>query len=480
MPKTVVRYAGSFIGENEITHPDRGLAVINPYSQEVIGNISCAIVQDVDQAVEKADEVFHESMKKMPAHKRSEILRKTADLLESQFEDFARMLTLEAGKPIQEARGEVTRAVQVLRFSAEGAKAIYGEHIPMDSAIGGEKQIGITKRVPIGVIAAITPFNFPLNLVLHKVAPAIATGNTVVLKPAEKTPFSAVMLHRLFHKAGLPAGAFNIVMGPGQELVKPLVTHPKVKKVTFTGSGAVGWMIKEMVPRKRVTLELGSNAPNIIFSDADLQQAVDAITMGGYTFAGQACVAAQRVYVEQSIYDEFVDKLVEKLEELHVGDPLDEKTTFGPMITEEAAIRAESWINDAVVGGAKVVTGGKREGTLLEPTVLTNVTPEMKVVCAEVFAPIVTVIPFETEDEAVAAANDSEFGLHAGVFTKNIDRAFRVAEAIETGGVWINEVSVRRYDHIPYGGVKNSGFGKEGVKYAMEDMLETKFIGIKL
>lgn len=480
MPKTVVRYAGSFIGENEITHPDRDLAVINPYNQEVIGNISCATVEDVDQAVEKADEVFHESMKKMPAHKRSEILRKTADLLESQFEDFARMLTLEAGKPIQEARGEVTRAVQVLRFSAEGAKAIYGEHIPMDSAIGGEKQIGITKRVPIGVIAAITPFNFPLNLVLHKVAPAIATGNTVVLKPAEKTPFSAVMLHRLFHKAGLPAGAFNIVMGPGQELVKPLVTHPKVKKVTFTGSGAVGWMIKEMVPRKRVTLELGSNAPNIIFSDADLQQAVDAITMGGYTFAGQACVAAQRVYVEQSIYDEFVDKLVEKLEELHVGDPLDEKTTFGPMITEEAAIRAESWINDAVVGGAKVVTGGKREGTLLEPTVLTNVTPEMKVVCAEVFAPIVTVIPFETEDEAVAAANDSEFGLHAGVFTKNIDRAFRVAEAIETGGVWINEVSVRRYDHIPYGGVKNSGFGKEGVKYAMEDMLETKFIGIKL
>lgn len=480
MPKTVVRYAGSFIGENEITHPDRDLAVINPYNQEVIGNISCAIVQDVDQAVEKADEVFRESMKKMPAYKRSEILRKTADLLEGQFEDFARMLTLEAGKPIQEARGEVTRAVQVLRFSAEGAKAIYGEHIPMDSAIGGEKQIGITKRVPIGVIAAITPFNFPLNLVLHKVAPAIATGNTVVLKPAEKTPFSAVMLHRLFHKAGLPAGAFNIVMGPGQELVKPLVTHPKVKKVTFTGSGAVGWMIKEMVPRKRVTLELGSNAPNIIFSDADLQQAVDAITMGGYTFAGQACVAAQRVYVEQSIYDEFVDKLVEKLEELHVGDPLDEKTTFGPMITEEAAIRAESWINDAVVGGAKVVTGGKREGTLLEPTVLTNVTPEMKVVCAEVFAPIVTVIPFETEDEAVAAANDSEFGLHAGVFTKNIDRAFRVAEAIETGGVWINEVSVRRYDHIPYGGVKNSGFGKEGVKYAMEDMLETKFIGIKL
>lgn len=480
MPKTVVRYAGSFIGENEITHPDRGLAVINPYSQEVIGNISCATVEDVDQAVEKADEVFRELMKKMPAYKRSEILRKTADLLEGQFEDFARMLTLEAGKPIQEARGEVTRAVQVLRFSAEGAKAIYGEHIPMDSAIGGEKQIGITKRVPIGVIAAITPFNFPLNLVLHKVAPAIATGNTVVLKPAEKTPFSAVMLHRLFHKAGLPAGAFNIVMGPGQELVKPLVTHPKVKKVTFTGSGAVGWMIKEMVPRKRVTLELGSNAPNIIFSDADLQQAVDAITMGGYTFAGQACVAAQRVYVEQSIYDEFVDKLVEKLEELHVGDPLDEKTTFGPMITEEAAIRAESWINDAVVGGAKVVTGGKREGTLLEPTVLTNVTPEMKVVCAEVFAPIVTVIPFETEDEAVAAANDSEFGLHAGVFTKNIDRAFRVAEAIETGGVWINEVSVRRYDHIPYGGVKNSGFGKEGVKYAMEDMLETKFIGIKL
>lgn len=481
MLKADMLYAGSYIGGKEIRHGrNRNLEVLNPYNQEVIGTISCGTVEDVNNAIENAEQVFQETMKKMPAHQRSEILRKTADLLEEQSEEFARLLTIEAGKPIKESRGEVTRAVQVLRFASEGAKSIYGEQIPMDSAIGGENQIGITKRVPIGIVAAITPFNFPLNLVLHKVAPAIAAGNTVVLKPAEKTPFSPVKLYKLFEQAGLPTGALNIVMGPGQELVEPLVTHAKVKKVTFTGSGAVGWKIKDMAKRKKITLELGSNAPNIIFADSDLDQAAKAIILGGYTFAGQACVSAQRIYVEKEVYDSFITELAEQIKSLKIGDPLEEETSFGPMITEEAAVRAESWINEAVKQGAELVSGGKREGTLVQPTIIKDATAEMKVVCAEVFAPIVSVLPFDTEEEVVRYANDSEFGLHAGVFTKDINRAFRIADSIETGGVWINEVSVRRYDHIPYGGVKASGVGKEGVKYAIEDMTDIKFIGIKL
>lgn len=350
----------------------------------------------------------------------------------------------------------------------------------MDSAIGGERQIGIAKRVPLGVIAAITPFNFPLNLALHKIAPAIAVGNTVVLKPAEKTPLSSILLYELLQDAGLPKGALNILQGPGTELVEPLVKHPFVKKVTFTGSGKVGWHIHELAGKKPVTLELGSNAPNIIFADADLEYAASTITMSGFTFAGQACVSAQRIYVEQSVYDQFAQLLQEKVEALVIGNPAEEQTQLGPMITEDAAIRAATWIEEAVSQGATIRTGGKRNGTLLEPTILENVTKSMQVVCMEVFAPMVALIPFTEEDEVLAAANDSDYGLQAGVFTSDINRALKFAEELETGGVWINESSVRRFDHMPYGGIKESGTGKEGIRYAIEGMSDLKFIGIKL
>lgn len=475
-----VKYSFGSIINGEQRKGPRELEVINPFNSESIGKISCATAADVHDAVDNAHHVFKNTMNTMPAYQRSEILRKTADSLEEQSETFVRILTLEAGKPIRESRGEVARAVQVLRFASEAAKSIYGEQIPMDSAVGGENQIGISKRVPLGVIAAITPFNFPLNLVLHKVAPAIAVGNTIVLKPAEKTPLSSVLLYQIFEEAGLPNGVLNIVMGPGEELVEPLVTHPLVKKVTFTGSGVVGWKINEMAKRKKVTLELGSNAPNIIFADGDIDIAVRSIIMGGFTYAGQACVSAQRIYVHESIYNSFTEKLTAEVEALKIGDPLLESTDMGPMITEEAAKRAQSWIEEAINQGAELLTGGKRNGAMLEPTVIGNVFSEMKVVCAEVFAPIVSIMPFSTEKEVIDHANDTDFGLHAGVFTSDINRALRVADAIETGGVWINEVSVRRYDHIPYGGVKDSGIGKEGVRYAMEDMMDTKFIGIKL
>ncbi|WP_339174615.1 aldehyde dehydrogenase family protein [Solibacillus sp. FSL R5-0691] len=471
---------GSVLNGEHRLQEEKTMDVMNPYNQEVIATIACASIEDVHEAIEVAQQTFTTTMRKMPAHERSRILRNASLLLEERSEQFAKTISLEAGKPINEARGEVTRAIQVLLFASEEAKRLAGDQIPMDSAIGGERQIGIAKRVPLGVIAAITPFNFPLNLALHKIAPAIAVGNTVVLKPAEKTPLSSILLYELLQDAGLPKGALNILQGPGTELVEPLVKHPFVKKVTFTGSGKVGWHIHEMAGKKPVTLELGSNAPNIIFADADLEYAASTITMSGFTFAGQACVSAQRIYVEQSVYDQFAQLLQEKVEALVMGDPAEEKTQLGPMITEEAAIRAASWIEEAVSQGATIRTGGNRIGTLLEPTILENVTKSMQVVCMEVFAPMVALIPFTEEDEVLAAANDSEYGLQAGVFTLDINRALKFADELETGGVWINESSVRRFDHMPYGGVKESGTGKEGIRYAIEGMSDLKFIGIKL
>ncbi|MFP3919122.1 aldehyde dehydrogenase family protein [Lysinibacillus telephonicus] len=476
----MLRY-GSFVGNEELKNGDRKIIeVLNPYDHNKIGEILSATKEEVSLAVENAHEVFQNTMKTMPAHARSLILRKAAVLLEERQEQFAQLLVKEAGKPIVEARGEVGRAIQVLQFASEGAKNLNGEQIVLDNAIGGESQLGLAKRVPIGVIAAITPFNFPLNLVLHKVAPAIAAGNTIVLKPAEKTPFSSVALYELLKEAGLPSGALNIVNGAGVDLVETLVTHPLVKKVTFTGSGAVGWKIQEMAKGKKVTLELGSNAPNIIFEDANIDNAVNVILMGGYTFAGQACVSAQRIYVHHSIYDTFLEKIIDRVSQLKIGNPMEESTQLGPMITEDAAIRAEQWINEAVQDGAIVRTGGKRNGSILEPTIIEKVTREMKVVCAEVFAPIIAVMPFTNEEEVIELANDSQYGLQAGVFTNDINRALKIADRLEMGGVWINEVSVKRYDHIPYGGVKQSGMGKEGIHYSIQEMTDIKFIGIKI
>lgn len=475
----VKMYASSIIAGEEITNR-QPLSVKFPYTGEEIGVIYCATNDDVEKAINNAHEVFESTMKGMPAYERSNILRKAADILEDRSEDFVKVLAWEAGKPLRDGRGELKRAVQVLRFASEGAKQIFGEQIPLDSAVGGEKQFGFSKRVPLGVVAAITPFNFPVNLALHKIAPAIAAGNTIVLKPAEKTPFTIGLLYKVFEEAGLPSGALNIVMGLGSEIGERLVTHPKVKKVTFTGSGPVGWHINQLAAKKKVTLELGSNAPNIIFADANLDAAAAAIVRGGFTFAGQACVSVQRVYVERSAYESLIERLVPSVDKLVVGNPLDEETMIGPMITEEAAIRIENWIQEAVEQGATVLTGGKRRGAVVEPTILVNVKPVMKVVCSEVFAPVITVIPFDDEGEVIKQANDSELGLQAGVFTNNINTALRVADALETGGVWINDVSTLRYDNIPYGGVKMSGIGKEGIKYAIEDMTELKFYGINL
>ncbi|WP_207789234.1 aldehyde dehydrogenase family protein [Neobacillus terrae] len=472
---------GSLINGKEYKGNGRDLyEVHNPYNGELVGSVDFATEEDLFLAIETAQQVFEQTMKRMPAHQRSTILRKSADLLESCGVEFSQLLCQEAGKPIRDAHGEVGRAVQVLRFASEEAKRNDGELIKMDSAVGGEGRIGFAKRIPVGVVAAITPFNFPLNLVLHKLATAIAAGCSVVLKPAEKTPLSAMKLVQLMEEAGLPAGAVNVVNGFGANLVPKLVTHRHVKKVTFTGSGPVGYKIKEMAGNRKVTLELGSNSPNIVFPDADLDAAVAGMVKGGFSFAGQACISVQRIYVHESVFGKFLDQLVPLVKNLKAGDPAMDTTDVGPLITEDAAIRAESWIQEAVSQGAKVLAGGQRQGALLEPTVLVDVQPSMKVVCQEVFAPLVSVIPFETEEEVIAAANNSDFGLQAGVFTSDINRAFRFFEELETGGVWINEISTVRQDNYPYGGVKLSGIGREGVASAISEMTEIKFMGIKL
>ncbi|MFS0776887.1 aldehyde dehydrogenase family protein [Neobacillus sp. 3P2-tot-E-2] len=476
-----VKHVSSLINGEEVTHPEmKTMDITSPFNGEVVGRVNLATRLDAENAIETAYNVFHKTMKKLPAHRRSDILRKVGDLLEGRTEEFAKVLAQEAGKPIRDGRGEVGRAVQVLRFAADEAKKIQGELVPMDAAIGGEGRIGMVRRYPVGVVAAITPFNFPLNLALHKLAPAFAAGNTVVLKPAGKTPLTSYMLVKLFEEAGLPKGALNLVIGNGSEIGDVLVTNPRISKVSFTGSPAVGISLRQQAGLKKVTLELGSNSPNIIFSDGDISAAAAGLVRGAFAYSGQVCISAQRIYVQKDVYQEFLNLYVSLVEQLVIGNPLEESTDIGPMISEQEAIRAETWIEEAVNAGAKIVTGGKRKGTLLEPTILVDVTPEMKVVCQETFAPIVSIIPFETEEEVIAYANDSDFGLQAGVFTTDINRAMRVAGRLETGGVWINETSTYRQDNYPYGGVKLSGVGKEGVKYAMEDMTEIKFVGIKL
>ncbi|QTM98411.1 aldehyde dehydrogenase family protein [Sediminibacillus dalangtanensis] len=472
---------GSIInGQERIEANRQTMTVYNPFDNEKVAELKLAAKKDLEDAIISSFEKFHSVMKGMPAHERADILRKTADLLEGKTEEFATTISKEAGKPIKYSRGEVERSIQVLRFASELAKNITGEVLPMDAAIGGQHRIGLVKREPLGVVGAITPFNFPLNLSLHKLAPALAAGNTVVFKPAEKTPVSAYKLVKLFQEAGLPDGVINLLIGTGEEVGAPLVTHNHVHKISFTGSLAVGKNIRETAGFKKVTLELGSNSPNILFEDADIEDAATELVKGAFAFSGQVCISAQRIYVHQQIYDTFLTSYIQKINALRIGDPLDENTDIGPMINEEEAERAKQWIDDAVEKGAKIEVGGEQNGAVLAPTLMSNVDENMKIIAQEVFAPIVSVIPFKTEEEVIRYSNNSIYGLQAGVFTKDINRAMRVADRLEMGGVWINEISTYRQDNHPYGGVKQSGVGREGVKYAIEDMTEIKFIGMKI
>jgi acyl-CoA reductase-like NAD-dependent aldehyde dehydrogenase len=456
------------------------MEVRNPFTGELVAEMQLADEAQMEEAIENSVKAFNNTMKMMPAHERADILLRAAQLLEDKKEDFAQVVAIEAGKPIKHSRAEIQRSIQVIRFSSELSKHMTGEVLPMDAALRGDQRMGMVKRVPMGVIGAITPFNFPLNLSLHKIAPAIAAGNTVIFKPAEKTPVSAYMLTKLFHEAGLPDGVLNLVLSTGKVAGSTLVPHKNVPKITFTGSLTVGKIIRDTAGFKKVTMELGSNSPNIVFEDAEIDDAVERLVNAAFGYSGQVCVSAQRIYVQEEVYDEFLMKYKEATEQLKIGDPLDEETDFGPMIDEDAAERIQEWVEEAREQGATIETGGERKGTIVYPTIITNVKKEMKVVTEEAFAPIVTVMPFRTEDEAIENTNDSIYGLQAGVFTKDISRAYRVADKLEMGGVWINEASVYRQDNYPYGGVKLSGLGREGVKYAIEEMTELKFIGVRL
>ncbi|MFP3392913.1 aldehyde dehydrogenase family protein [Brevibacillus sp. SIMBA_040] len=453
----------------------------SPFSGELLAEIAQADERDVDEAIEAA-KAASKVMAKMPASQRALILEKAVAIMEERKEELAVILAQEAAKPVRTGRGEIARTIQTYKFAAEEAKRIHGETVPLDAAPGGEGRLAFTVRKPIGVVGAITPFNFPFNLVAHKVGPAIAAGNTVVLKPASQTPLSSLILADIFAEAGLPAGALNILPGKGAVVGEKLVGDSRIAAITFTGSPAVGIAMKNKAGLKRVTLELGSNSAVIIDHNVEITQAlIDRCVMGAFSFSGQVCISLQRVYIHQSKYEEFLNKFKAATEKLVLGDPLKEETDMSSLISLKDHERMGAWVQEAVDAGAHVVTGGKAvSDRLYAPTILTNVGAHVSCSCQEVFGPIVVVTPFETIDEAIEAVNDSRFGLQAGIYTSDIHAAMRAAEELEVGGVMINDIPTFRVDNMPYGGVKDSGFGREGIKYAVEELTELKLIAIKL
>lgn len=463
-----------FIG-GEWIRGEKTVEVRNPYNGDVLGALPQATAQQVDRAVAHA--YAHRSlMAEMPIHKRAAILEKTAVVLSANKEKMVRSMILESGKPRKWAEGEVKRGIENLKFAAEACKSIHGETVPMDASAGSEGRLGFWMRVPVGVVAAIPPFNFPLNLVIHKVAPAIAAGNTIVLKPASNTPGASQILVELLLEAGLPADAIQLVYGNGSQVGAAIVKDERVAKITFTGSPAVGKYITKTAGLKKITLELGSNSGVIIDSDADLDQVVPRTVMGSFAFSGQVCISVQRIFVHQKIMDDFIEKFVKAAQAQKLGDPLDAATDIGPVISENEAVRLKAWVREAEAQGAKVLTGGKHNGSMFEPTVLIDVKPDMQVMCHEAFGPLVSVIPFNSFEQAVEMVNDSVFGLQAGVFTQNYGHMMLAIKKLDVGGVMINDVPTYRVDQMPYGGVKDSGLGREGARFAIEEMTNIKMI----
>ena len=453
--------------------------VIDKYTGEVIDSVAVASLEDVARATKAARAAFA-SWGETPAWKRSQILHKTAEGLQARRDEIAETIAREAGKAWKYAVAEVLRSVETFSFAAEEAKQIHGETIPMDASAFGEKRIGFYLRTPMGVVAAITPFNFPLNLVAHKVAPALAAGNTMVLKPAHETALTAVKLGEVLEAAGLPKGVLNIVHGEGRVVGEALVRDPIPAKLSFTGSPPVGAHILAVAGLKRVTLELGNNSGTIIEPDAELDKAVPRCVVSAFANSGQVCISLQRVYVHEQVAQEFIARFVKATAALKVGNPLDRDCDVGPMITEVAATRAEQWIKDAVAEGARALIGGRREGRMLWPTVLVETRPEMKVMCEEAFAPLVSIVTYRDFDEALRLLNDSPYGLQAGIYTQDIRKAFKAVQKVDVGGMMVNDTSIFRVDHMPYGGNKLSGIGREGVKFAIEEMTNLRMVCFNL
>ncbi len=452
--------------------------VTSPYDGSVVGRVAYGGADDARRAIDAAEQAMKTPI---PAHKRAAVLDGVAELLRERRDEFAQTIAEEAGKPLTTAGMEVDRAVQTMTFSALEARRLTGETVPMDAHPAGEGHAGLILRVPIGIVAAISPFNFPLNLVAHKVGPGFAAGCAVVLKPAGATPLSALLLAQAFEDAGQPAGWLNVIVGKSRDIGDVLTEDERVRMITFTGSSEVGWGIRARANKKKVSLELGNSTPLIVLADADLDKAAAAIAAHGYSFAGQSCISIQRVYVEDSVHDALMEKLTPKVEALKVGDPLDADTQVGPVIDHENRDRITEWVNDAVAGGAKLVTGGEVDDAgVLHPVLLDDVSLEMKVSCNEVFGPVVTVSRVSGLEQAVELANGTNYGLQAGIYTQDITKALSAARTLDFGGVTLNEAPTYRADQMPYGGVKDSGNTREGPKFAVQEMTEPRMVVINL
>ena len=450
--------------------------VRSPFSGDPVARVAKADAALARRAVDAAANAMAEPL---PAYRRAEILDKTAELIAERRDDLARTIASEAGKPLKAARIEAERAVSTFTMAAVEARRLAGDMVPMDASPAGAGKVAFTLRVPIGVIGAISPFNFPLNLVAHKVAPALAAGCAVVLKPASQTPLSALALAELETEAGLPPGWLNVVVGHSSELGDVLVEDERVKLITFTGSSEVGWTLRERAARKKVTLELGNSTPVLVEPDADIEDAAAKVAMHGFSFAGQSCISVQRVYAHQDVYDDFLARLVPKVEALVLGDPLEGETDVGPVIDEDARDRILAWIDEARQSGARVLAGGELDEGVIRPTVIADVQPDMKVSCQEVFGPVVSVAPYGSLAEAIELANGTEYGLQAGIFTASLDSALEAGTRLEFGGITVNEAPTFRADQMPYGGVKASGNTKEGPHYTVREMTEERLVVIQ-
>jgi len=453
------------------------LEVRSPYDGSLVGRVAKAGSAEASRAVAAAERAMADPL---PAHERAAILDRTARLVEERGEEIARTICSEAGKPMKAARIEAARAQSTFTMAAVEARKLAGDVVPMDASPAGAGKVALTLRAPVGVVGAISPFNFPFNLVAHKVAPALAAGCAVVLKPASQTPLSALLLAELEEEAGLPAGWLNVVVGPASEIGDVLVEDERVALITFTGSSGVGWKLRERAPRKRVNLELGNATPVIVAADADLDDVATRLAANAFSFAGQSCISVQRIYVERSAYEAYLERFLPRVEKLVVGDPSADETDVGPLISEDDRDRVLAWVDDARSRGARILTGGELDGELLAPTVIADAPADAKVSCEEVFGPVCTVTPYDTLDEAIALANGTRYGLQAGVFTSDVKAALRAAHELEFGGVTVNEAPTFRADQMPYGGVKDSGNTREGPAYAVREMTEERLVVLQL
>jgi acyl-CoA reductase-like NAD-dependent aldehyde dehydrogenase len=467
--KTYPIYAGgNFCKTNSV------LEVKNPYDNTVVGSTYIAGKQELELSIEKAQQIKTQ-LRDLPSHKRYSILMNIAEGIRSKRIHLANVLAAEAGKPLKYAMGEIDRAIQVFIVAAEESKRLPKEYLSIDWTPAGENKEALIKYYPVGLIAGIAPFNFPLNLAVHKIAPAIASGNPIILKPARSTPLSVLELAIIIDETELPKGAVSI-LPMDRDAGNQLVTDDRFNMLSFTGSPAIGWKMKRDAGKKKVALELGGNAGVIVSDTANLELAAKKCVAGGFAYSGQVCIHVQRIIVHENVYVQFLDQFIELTKNLRVGSPIDQNTDISSMIDEENAIRVEEWVNEAVANGAKVLLGGKRNGTFFEPTIITKTNREMKVCALEIFGPVVTIEKYNNFDEAVSYINDSEFGLQAGVFTNRITEMNQAHNELEVGGVIINDVPTFRVDHMPYGGIKNSGFGREGIKYAIHEMLEPRLL----